>query len=312
MASLQPHDQHRGAFTLVELMVTLIIIAILSSLTLAGLAGVRQRAKIDKTKSTIRKIHEVVMPQYESYLRRRVPITGATPAERATSRLVGQRFLAAAELPDRWSDVDPAGVPLVTGPMRAYSSYKTRLIANATNTKWADNATRYEGAECLAMIVMFGGVDPDAMEQFRADELGDIDRDGAMEFWDAWGRPIGFIRWPAGFPSPLQARNAGTNPDPFDPFRVTPLIEYPPGITQRDYLTVPLIYSAGPDEALNDPLGAASGFGIDTIGPPAGWIAALLATPPLLTTRVGSPSSAPGAVSATAADNVTNHDLVSK
>jgi prepilin-type N-terminal cleavage/methylation domain-containing protein len=311
----------RRGFTLVELMVVLVIIGLLASLTLAGLAGVRQRGKLDKTKSTIRKIHEIIVPRYESYLRRRVPITGATPAERATSRLVRQRFLIAAELPDQWLDVAPAVTPpFETGPMLAYAAYKAGLIANAANTTWNTNANRYEGAECLAMIVMFGGVDSDAMEQFRADELGDIDGDGAVEFWDGWGRPIGFIRWPAGFVSPLQSRNATENPDPFDPLRVTPMDEYPPGVTQRDYATVPLIYSAGPDEAFNDPLGNASGYGLQTEGPTDGWVAALLNISPLLTTRVGKPPSAPaestvqGAVTdpVAAADNITNHDFMKK
>ena len=54
----------RNGFTLVELMVVIVIISILSALTLSGLAGARQRAKIDKTKSTIRKLHEIVIPQY--------------------------------------------------------------------------------------------------------------------------------------------------------------------------------------------------------------------------------------------------------
>jgi prepilin-type N-terminal cleavage/methylation domain-containing protein len=305
----------RPGFTLVELMVVLVIIGLLASLTLSGLAGVRQRAKVDKTKSTIRKLNEIIVPRYESYLRRRVPIAGATPVARAISRLIGQRFLMAAEMPDTWQDViDPEGsFPVVTGPMRAYAAYKTSLTLNAPNTQWAANAARYEGAECLAMIVMFGGVEADAMEHFRNDELGDIDRDGAIEFWDGWGRPIGFIRWPAGFASPLQSRNASLNPDPFDPLRVTTVVTYPPGVNQRDYALTPLIYSAGPDEATNDPLGSESGYGIQT-GPPTGWVAELLATPPLLTTRFGAPATAPGATTdaVAAADNISNHDLVTK
>jgi prepilin-type N-terminal cleavage/methylation domain-containing protein len=322
MATRRPSPLRKSpGFTLVELMVVLAIIGLLSSLMLAGLAGVRQRAKVDKTKSTIRKLHEIVMPRYESYLRRRVSVNGSTPPARATSRLIRQRFLMAAEMPDSWRDVDPGGsLPLVTGPMRAYAAYKTALTANAANTTWTANASRYEGAECLAMIVMFGGVDSDAMEHFRDDEVGDIDRDGAIEFWDAWGRPIGFIRWPAGFASPWQSRNATENPDPFDPSRVTSSVTYPSGMAQQDYALIPLIYSAGPDEALNDPLGSESGYGIQTAGPPTGWVAALLDTPPLLTTRFGAPAAAPTAASVpgavidagAAADNITNHDFMAK
>ena len=40
----------------------------------------------------------------------------------------------------------------------------------------------YESAECLQMIVVRGGFAPDAVEQFRSDEIGDFDKDGAPEF----------------------------------------------------------------------------------------------------------------------------------
>ena len=71
-----PNQPARRAFTLVELMVVIMIIAILSSLTLAGLSGVRQRAREDKTKSTIRKIDAVIRPMYDSYRTRRVQASG--------------------------------------------------------------------------------------------------------------------------------------------------------------------------------------------------------------------------------------------
>ena len=68
------------------------------------------------------------------------------------------------------------------------------------------NLTTYQGGECLFMIVTLGGFDPWAIENFRNDEIGDIDGDGAKEFHDGWGRPIGFIRWPVGFESLAQPR----------------------------------------------------------------------------------------------------------
>jgi prepilin-type N-terminal cleavage/methylation domain-containing protein len=77
----------RGAFTLIELMVVIVILAILASLTLSGLNGARQRAKIDKTRSTIRKLHEIVIPIYESYVEKRYsPIAARSPTERQHRR----------------------------------------------------------------------------------------------------------------------------------------------------------------------------------------------------------------------------------
>ena len=273
-----------SAFTLVELLVTMTIISIVAGLALSGLAGARQRAKIDKSKSTIRKLHEIVMPQYESYLSRRV--SGTTAAE----RLAAVRLLMVQEMPDQWLDVYPSGSLTLpsnaTAPTRRYAAHKASLTS-AVGTQWAATSTTYEGAECLAMIVTRGGFAPDATEAFRTDEMGDIDNDGSPEFWDGWGRPIGFFRWAAGFSSTMQIQNAILSPDSFD------------------HALVPLIYSSGPGGATDDPLATASGYKIDAS---FHW----LQNTPIRSTRVGSPVAGEINDSTVAADNITNHDLVTK
>ena len=297
------------AFTLIELMVTLVIVAMLASLTLAGLAGARQRAKIDKTRSTIRKINEIILPQYESYLTRRVPVTvtGADRTAIARSRLLSKRQLMTLEMPDQWADVPVPPAASATAPARRYASIKTS----------GTRSPAYQSAECLAMIVTRGGFNADAAEVFRNDELGDIDKDGAPELLDGWGRPIAFIRWPAGYTSVVQSSDATTSPDPLDPMRVTGT---PPN---NDYGLVPLIYSAGPDEATNDPTtgvdpetSSSSGYGLVTssMAVPPGWLATFTAT--------SNPSTRQGSTLAgsfmtpngqeAARDNVTNHDLLKK
>jgi hypothetical protein len=289
-------------------MVTLVIVAMLASLTLAGLAGARQRAKIDKTRSTIRKINEIVLPQYESYLMRRVPGAGADRTAIARSRLLSKRLLMTLEMPDQWADVPVPPAASATAPARRYASIKAS----------GARSLAYQSAECLAMIVTRGGFNADAAEVFRNDEIGDIDKDGAPELWDGWGRPIAFIRWPAGYTSVIQSSDATTNPDPLDPMRVTGT---PPN---NDYGLVPLIYSAGPDEATNDlttgadpEASSSNGYGLVTssAAAPNGWVAIFNATPSNPSTRQGSPlagafMSPDGAQ--VARDNVTNHDLLKK
>jgi prepilin-type N-terminal cleavage/methylation domain-containing protein len=300
-------DHSPGGFTLVELMVVLVIVAMLASLTLAGLSGARRRAKIDKTRSTIRKLNEIILPQYESYLTRRVPGKGADRTAIARSRLMNKRVLMTLEMPDQWADVPVPLPPSATAPARRYASIKTSVTPSPA----------YQSAECLAMIVTRGGFNADAAEVFRNDELGDIDKDGVPEIWDGWGRPIAFIRWPAGYTSVVQPKNATTDPDPFDPMSVT---GSPPN---NDYGLVPLIYSAGPDEATNDPTTGAdpetsssSGYGVVTssMAVPAGWVATFTTTNNP-STREGSPLAGsfmtPNGDQA-ARDNVTNHDLLKK
>jgi prepilin-type N-terminal cleavage/methylation domain-containing protein len=319
----------RQAFTLVELLVVLVIVAILSALTLAGLAGVRERSKADKTRSTIRKLHGIIVPQYESYLTRRVQPSGASPYQcvgsgtfaaggtqlamatgtysAAVNRLWAQRLIMALEMPDQWADVMTSGsataIPrwTLTAPVRRYARYKSQVSPDV----------RYESAECLAMIVMRGGMEADAAEVFRADELGDTDKDGAAEFLDGWGSPIAFIRWPAGF-EPL---DPSLTPDPFDPMGVA----IPLGSSLE-----PLLYSPGPDESLNDPASStSSGYGLITSGGavPGGWVSLLVTSTSgavsqaMVSTRQKNPPWAgglpPGDSDAqdAARDNVTNRDL---
>lgn len=281
----------RGGFTLVELMVVIVILGILASLSLAGLAVTRQRARIAKTRSTIRKIDEIISPHYASYLSRRVTASANSGGDRrvlALERLQALRFLLVTEMPDQWADVNANAA--ITAPARRYATYKAAL----GNTL----SPAYESAECLAMIVSRGGFAPDAMENFRTDEFGDIDGDGAPEFHDGWGRPIAFIRWPSGYPGFSQ-----TTPDPFDPMGVS-------GAGQgRDWALTPLIYSPGPDESVNDPLSSTqSGYGL--AGPfQNGWLG--LAN--LNTTRPSDSAvqKLPGTVIDPIAvrDNITNLDL---
>jgi len=318
----QTRGGRRGAFTLVELMVVLVIIALLSSLTLAGLAGARQRAKIDKTKSTIRKLHEIIMPQYESYLTRRVPpLAGASKA--AAGRLAAIRLLMTLEMPDQWSDV-VAVPPVFTPPPWAQTAAVRRYAAIKSSVP---PLPAYEGAECLAMIVMRGGFDTGIPESFRPDEIGDSDRDGWPEMLDGWGKPIGFIRWPAGLLSPMQPQDSSVNPDPFDPMGVSVPVAYPAG-AQLDYGLTPLIFSGGPDAALDAP---APGFPAtqhyggyyaagDLVTSPPSWAAMMLnvtgATAPS-TRSISGPGTAanrPGAAFDPVAvrDNITNFDFLKK
>ena len=194
-------DGARGslaAFTLVELLVTMVIIAILAALSLAGLAGVRQRAKADKTRNTIRKIDAVIRPLYDSYRTRRVSQAVGGASNRSYDQLLlDKRRLLIYEMPDQWSDVpsDLSTVPAVcrTATVRSYASSRGNL------------KPEFGSAECLYMILERSGYDPDALEFFRSDEIGDVDQDGKPEFLDGWGRPIAFLRWARDFRRPSRS-----------------------------------------------------------------------------------------------------------
>jgi len=288
----------RMGFTLVELMVVLVIISILSSLSLAAISNARQRSKISKTRSTIRKINDFVIPQFDGHASRRVP-PNVTPGANAVSKTVlARRTLQVFEMPDSWQDVALSGTsPVLTsgsipsfawnGTTKSYGSFRGSLLASATTT--------YVSSECLFMIICRSGWNAEALESFRTDEVGDIDKDNAPEFLDGWGRPIRFIRWAPGF-TPYSLIQTTATHDPLDPLKVT-----------NDYALIPLVYSSGPDGA--SAAAAQDGYGISE-PPITGWsgLSTISGTSPLMFTTNPATSPVPGSrESSEADDNITNH-----
>ncbi|HUT94990.1 MAG TPA: prepilin-type N-terminal cleavage/methylation domain-containing protein [Thermoguttaceae bacterium] len=227
-------------FTLVELLVTVTIIGILAGVMLGAVGAARESARHAKTKSTITKLHAIVMEQYESYRTRRVGLSNAQvqliaqnagywdptvnpliPTRAvALVRLNAMRDLMRMEMPERWSDVTspipPSSLSGITRPAlsraywRRYSQARLKVEATYPVGTYRDQSqerlNRYSSAECLYMIVsMAGGAD--ARDQFNDSEIGDADGDTLPEFHDAWGNPILFLRWAPGLTeSDLQAQ----------------------------------------------------------------------------------------------------------
>ena len=313
------------AFTLIELLVVFIIISILSSLMLAGLAGARQRAKTDKTKSTIRKIDSVIRPMFDSYRTRRVDISVSVTFPAAYSlkpnlrdafkRMFLRRTLLMREMPDSWSDVPSS--PTAFNALPYLPVTQTAAVRSYTYNRLSlpGVTPAYESAECLFMILSRSGFESDALEMFRSDEIGDIDNDGAKEFWDGWGRPIAFMRWAPGFTGSLiQVADGALSHDPLDPYRV----DTQSTTTAQAYALIPLIYSSGPDGSTVETSDDKTGYGLEVMktgtgGTTLGWSALDLGN---LTVQQNFNGLTPGTIdpsfSLDASDNITNHDLLKK
>lgn len=222
-SSLSSHPFCRPGFTLVELLVTITIIAMLAALVFGAMQAARESGREAKTRATILKLHKIVMAKYESYRTRRVPIDVAayckvnanafgysldkngepTAEARARARLNALRDLMRMELPDRWSDVTDGPLILVD-----YSSNPPQKIVPAVTQRYyaiyQDAVARRQSvldiinwgdAKLLYQIVMSN---PETAAQFRTDEIGFADSTGIPVFIDGWGHPIRFIRWPVG------------------------------------------------------------------------------------------------------------------
>jgi prepilin-type N-terminal cleavage/methylation domain-containing protein len=107
--------------TLIELLITIMIISILAAAVLGVAAVAGETAREAKTKTIISRIHTLLMQHYDTYTTRRVkvrqpvldainsPTLNASTAQRgrlkAEARLYALREMMLMEIPDRWSDV---------------------------------------------------------------------------------------------------------------------------------------------------------------------------------------------------------------
>jgi prepilin-type N-terminal cleavage/methylation domain-containing protein len=274
----------RHGFTLVEMLVTVTVLALLSSILVFAVQAARTAALVAKTKATIGKINQFVMARYDGFRNRRlainlmayvdkntswykVPKGGVYPHDSsinlARARVNAIRDLMRMELPDRWSDVTTG--PLVFDPNApAVASALTQRFANAYNTAYNNvntrpDAAKNDSAKLLYMIVMS---DPEAAHQFTSDEIGAADGSGMPVFLDAWKNPIFFLRWPVGFlpNAPWGSTSGYPNNSPNNPNNYpadtdlqsgNATLDHDPfdphGAFPNAYAVYPLIFSAGPD-----------------------------------------------------------------
>lgn len=225
-------NSKRIGFTLVEMLIVVMIIAILAGMTLGALQIAQDSAAKARTRVTIQKLHRFVMEKYASYQYRYVPTSGTTAEQRAVQRLTRIRLLQRMEMPDCWQEVKTINEWEkefnFSAPIAAVKYYESKIPENSEN----------DSAELLYLLVMSM---PGSDVAFSSSEIGDTDGNGLKEFLDGWGQPIHFIRWPAeynngnhGLISQIQT---GLDSDPFDPLR----------LDEKGYAVFPLIYSSGPD-----------------------------------------------------------------
>ena len=230
----EPRSAARRAFTLVELLVVVSIILVLMGLMASAVSAARGSQKKQATQALIAKLDVIIQQQYAKY-------SSQTVAGTATQAAAARRQMVTADMPDNWNEVKA----LKDGTTPLIGSTVRKFPLNAAQRAYAQYyasvtpSPKFEDAECLFMIVMLGGL-ADCLDcgGLGLSEKGDKDNDKAPEFWDAWGNPIGFVLWPAGFQLPP---GSGEYFSPTAPFDSGPVMAAPGGVMR------PLIYSSGAD-----------------------------------------------------------------
>lgn len=281
------------AFTLIEVLVSILIVSMLAAMVTTAVQGVTNTARAARTRGIIATIDSVIQEQYESYKYRPLPVempvidpveSGTPPVtygyevmgvEAARVRLIMRRDLLRMDFPDKRLDVVTSGgaaqlpavisavanrtasaangrilrdfvdnrlqTSVIWNPPRKTELYRQRFLSSGST--WTEE---HEGAECLYLIMAttFVGGSP-AIDAIPASNIGDLDGDGMPEILDGWGRPLGFIRWPAGYVDPTGLTNRSV-PDDFDPFQA----DFGFSVTGQTapWSIRPLIVSSGSDQ----------------------------------------------------------------
>jgi hypothetical protein len=238
----------RAAFSLVELLVAATVILMLMVLAGSAFSAARASQKAAATRSTIDKIALILTTQLDRYDSQPVPMTGipAGMTKNAYRAWYARRFMIAGDMPDRWADVQYMAenttdfVPArLSAAQRTYVGIWNGLTAAQKTTVPQEHGS----AECLFMVIMNGGL-ADCLNciALKTSDIGDQDGDGMMEFWDAWGNPIGFLLWAPAVELPAGSGTRFFSGDRSldDPFPTSGAVRLTLGMK-------PFLYSPGPD-----------------------------------------------------------------
>ncbi|MCI0331957.1 MAG: type II secretion system GspH family protein [Planctomycetes bacterium] len=279
-----PCPRLRRAVTLVELLITMLIISILAGLILGVASIAAENGREAKTRQMVVRLHNLLMEHYGTYKTRRVRVRQQVIDEidglnvnaaqkgrhKAEARLMALRELLVMEVPDRWSDV--ALAPIGDNPEYPYFNQERTALANTFLRKYLPmlngaNALSgqkrlealaaiqaNEGAECLYMVITLATGDGEARSFFHESSIADTDGDSALEFLDGWGRPIGFLRWAPGFDSQIQINANQFLPLPVNSaWKAAAAGDHDPfdvfRVDEAAFRLVPLIFSEGGDES---------------------------------------------------------------
>ncbi|MBD3673010.1 MAG: type II secretion system protein [Planctomycetaceae bacterium] len=201
----------RSAFTLIELVVVMGLIAVLASLTIYAVSAFQANARYAATEVLIMKLDSMVQqrrgdlyrylkasdqrvtstvdPAYVVAFRNQIANPnngdavnysngyGGGTAGRSTRIVFGRKLSYRASFPQKFSEFRSPPTMKTPGNHRPETESAEVLYHFLTNSS------------------QFGGAAVEKGE-FSDQEVADTDNDGLLEFVDAWGQPLRFYRWP--------------------------------------------------------------------------------------------------------------------
>ncbi|MCA9074133.1 MAG: prepilin-type N-terminal cleavage/methylation domain-containing protein [Planctomycetaceae bacterium] len=171
--------RRRTAFSLIEMLVVIGILATLFGLAVAAVGTSLNAARVASTRATIKKVDTLLRDQFRGFQRQ-------------------------ADIPKTAFDIE-------TIKADARSGFPQRAIEFPS---WPANNDIYDSSELLYLILTEGrviGATPVDADAFNGNEVADTDGDGFLELVDAWGNPLRFYRWPTRLLNPFGFRSSSLN-----------------------------------------------------------------------------------------------------
>lgn len=227
MISLTPRNDHRrSAFTLIEIMVAIGIIAVLMSLSYTAVSSYAGTAKEAATSTTLIKLQKLIQQrtegmdrwieqqrklgtrgEYESTvtlmhqsINNRMGLPPAVGVSRKVAEILVRKNYFRFLCPQGRRDSTNNSVnPVWRKMLLKHDSTLTAAQINTMSAITDPDQLRADSAELLYFSLTEGevfGIPPEDSGDFKASEVGDTDNDGLQEFIDAWGHPLRFYRWP--------------------------------------------------------------------------------------------------------------------
>lgn len=247
MFTHQHKGRSRAAFTLLELLIVVAVIAILMTLSLRVMFGLLGQAEEQATVATVRKIDALLQQKMEAFDRAYKGARASSAESNITAILASQKIFGVRSnvveilarkaafrtaFPQRMAellvvDTQTAVTGMADSFYKAVAEPGARLqqqlegkptdaasVKNRATTNWNTKHTaETESAEllyyCLVVADSFGASGAGG-DRFTNREVADTDEDGLPEFVDAWGNPLRFYRWPTRLIDIFA-------PSPFDP-----------------------------------------------------------------------------------------------
>jgi len=238
------HTRARAAFTLIEMIVVIGIIALLMTLTAAAVMRMRESSRESNTNVHLNKIHMELQKQWNAQvaLIKNEPIPQAIveltkdqygTEDRARARALLTKLRLRQEFPQNFSELTPVTLPPINGSSYVFpvkAAFKTALKSPLA----AETTPEAQSAALLYLILSQGSggstTDVDSIARTKLMDYPQQNNAPAIQlkvFADEWSNHIGFRRWADDDMSDVLSE---LNLPPFVAAPAPP----PPGISKND------------------------------------------------------------------------------